>query len=281
MKLDPTSPDYVKVKRGQTGECNICLTNDDLKWDHVPPQGGVDVAPLDQYTILERLAGRSLKPNRALTQNGVKYRTLCERCNSRLLGGGYDKALNEFALTVGRFLNTTLHLPSQVSVATKPARLLRSLFGHLLAAKAELEHSKPDEAMRQYVLDPAARVPPDLNVFYFVYPYPDLVVVRDVVMPARRGRFDSMGIFSILKYFPIAYIVTNVKEYEGLQSLSFQGPQNLDQVVDIPISLESLRARDWPEVVDDGNFVAGGGSTGQSSVTAIPKGAKLRGPTKT
>ena len=238
--------------------------------------GRFAVAPLDQYTILERLAGRSLKPNRMLTQNGVKYRTLCERCNSYLLGGGYDRTLNEFTLTVGRFLNTTLPLPSQVAIATKPARLLRSLFGHLLAAKAELEHSKPDEAMRQYVLDRVARVPPALNVSYFVYPYPDFVIIRDVVMPARRGRFDSMGIFSILKYFPIAYIVTNVKEYEGLQSLSFHCPENLDQVVDIPISLESVQACDWPEVVDDGNFVAGGGSSGQSSVTAIPKGAKLR-----
>jgi hypothetical protein len=235
---------------------------------------------MDQYTILERLAGRSLNPNRALTQNGVKYRTLCERCNSRLLGGEYDRTLNEFALNVGRFLKTTLHLPPQVSVVTKPARLLRSLFGQLLAAKAQLEHSKPDEAMRQYVLDRGARLPSDLNVFYLVYPYPDVVIIRDVVMPAHRGRFDNMAIFSILKYFPVGYIVTNAQEYEGLQSLSFNCPQDLDQDVEIPIRLGSPQQRDWPEVVDDGNLMAGGGSSGQSSVTAIPKGAKLRGPTK-
>jgi len=280
MKPDPTSPDYVEVQRGRTGQCNICLTKDDLKWDHVPPRGGVDVSPMDQYTILERLAGRSLNPNRALTQNGVKYRTLCERCNSRLLGGEYDRTLNEFALNVGRFLKTTLHLPPQVSVVTKPARLLRSLFGQLLAAKAQLEHSKPDEAMRQYVLDRGARLPSDLNVFYLVYPYPDVVIIRDVVMPAHRGRFDNMAIFSILKYFPVGYIVTNAQEYEGLQSLSFNCPQDLDQDVEIPIRLGSPQQRDWPEVVDDGNLMAGGGSSGQSSVTAIPKGAKLRGPTK-
>lgn len=281
MKPDPTSPDYVKVKRSQTGACNICQTQADLKWDHVPPQGGINVAPLDQYTILERLAGRSLDPNRMLTQNGVKYRTLCQQCNSKLLGGGYDQTLNEFALTIGRLLKTKLHLPRHVSVVTKPARLLRSLFGHLLAAKAGLEHMKPDEAMRQYVLDPAARLPPDLNVFYFVYPYPDVVVIRDVVMLARRGRFDSKGMFSILKYFPIAYVVANLKQYEGLQSLSFHCPHDLDQEVDIQIPLRTPRPRDWPEVVDDGNLVIGGGSSGQSSVAAIPKGAKLRGPTKT
>jgi hypothetical protein len=115
-------------------------------------------------------------------------------------------------------------------------------------------------------------------VFYFVYPYPDVVVIRDVVMPSRRGRFNNMSMFSILKYFPIAYVVTNASEYEGLQSLSFHCPQDLDQDVSIPIALGKPRARDWPEVVDDGNLVAGGGSSGQNSVTAIPKGVRLRGP---
>lgn len=277
MKPDSTSPNYVKVKRGRIGECNICQAKAELKWDHVPPQGGINVVPMDQYTILERLAGRSPNPNRVLTQNGVKYRTLCYQCNSTLLGGGYDRTLNEFALTVGRFLKTELHLPPHISVVTKPARLLRSLFGHLLAAKAGLEHTKPDEMMRQYVQDPVARLPRDLNVFYFMYPYPDVVVIRDVVMPAHRGRFDSMGIFSILKYFPIAYVITNLSEYEGLQSLSFYCPDDLDQEVNIQVSLRNPRPSDWPEVVDDENFVAGGGSSGQSSVTAIPKGTKLQG----
>jgi hypothetical protein len=234
---------------------------------------------MNQYTILEKLAGRSHNPNHVLTQNGLKYRTICGRCNSCLLGGGYDRTLNEFALNVGRFLDTTLYLPPQVSVVTKPARLLRSLFGHLLAAKAQLEYTKPDTAMREFVLDPRAQLTPELNVFYFVYPYPDVVVVRDVLMPAHRGRFDSPAIFSILKYFPVGYIVTNAKEHEGLQSLSFRCPRDLDQAVEIPIRLGSPPQRDWPEVVDDGNFVAFGGSSGESSVTAIPKGARLRGPT--
>jgi len=91
MKTDPIAPDYVRVKREKKGVCNICLNPGDLKWDHVPPQGGVDVAPLDQYTIIERLAGCSNNPNRILSQNGVKYRTLCQNCNSNLLGGQATK----------------------------------------------------------------------------------------------------------------------------------------------------------------------------------------------
>jgi len=169
---------------------------------------------------LERLAGRSSNPNRVLTQNGVKYRTLCQTCNSNLLGGQYDRTLNEFALGVGRFLKTTLTLPATTTFATRPARLLRALFGHLLAAKAEVEHTKPDEAMRQFVLKPKAALPPELNVFYWIYPYPEVHVVRDVAMPSRYASIAKPGIFSILKYFPVAYLVTNLKEYQGLPSVT-------------------------------------------------------------
>ncbi len=74
MNMPKLATHYVKVKRGPTGTCNICQQPCQLTWDHVPPQGGVDVTPLDQYTILERLAGRENQPRHLKTQNGVKFR---------------------------------------------------------------------------------------------------------------------------------------------------------------------------------------------------------------
>jgi len=268
---------YVKVKREKTGICNICKQPCELTWDHVPPQGGIDVAPLDQYTILEQLTGREDRPKHLETQNGVKFRTVCTQCNRNLLGTEYDPTLNDFALGVGQFLKTTIKLPSSVGYATKPARLLRALFGHLLGAKSEVEDTKPDQAMREFVLDKTVPLPQDLNVFYWIYPYPHVVVIRDVLMPVTRGRFDRMGIFSILKYFPVAYLVTNLREYENLPSLSFYCPISLDTEVRIPIPMTPPRSAAWPEVVDNQNFIAGGGSSAHSSIFAIPKGTIIRG----
>ena len=276
--MDLLEPSYVRVKRGKTGVCNICQIPCDLHWDHVPPQGGVDVTPLEQYTILERLAGRSSNPNRILTQNGVKYRTLCKDCNSKLLGGQYDKTLNDFARAVGHFLETTRPLPQTVTFTTKPARLLRSLLGHLLAAKAEVEHTKPDEAMRRFVLNPRAALPLELNVFYWIYPYPEVHVLRDVVMPSRYASLATPGIFSMLKYFPVAYLVTNLKEYESLHSLSLHCPVDIDAEVRLPLPLTGLRPPDWPD--DGNNIVAGAGTAAHSSVSAFPKWTDIRGPTR-
>lgn len=278
MPSDLLDPSFVKVKRGKTGVCNICLTPCDLQWDHVPPQGGIDVVPLEQYTILERLAGRADKPNRLLTQNGVKFQTLCRNCNTNILGGQYDRTLNDFACVVGQFLKNEHPLPSTAIFTTKPARLLRSLFGHLLAAKAEVMHSKPDVAMRRFVLDPTAPLPQELNVFYWVYPHPQVHVARDIVMLSLYASLaGTPGIFSILKYFPVAYLVTNLTAYEGLPSLSGLFSPAIDAEVQITLPLTGLKPPDWPD--DGNNIVAGGGiSQAQSSVSAFPKGVNIRPP---
>jgi hypothetical protein len=146
-----------------------------------------------------------------------------------------------------------------------------------LAAKSEVEYTKPDVAMRQFVRNSSSALPVDLNVFYFIYPYPNVVVIRDVVMLAKRGRFDKVGMFSMLKYFPVAFVVANLNEYEGLPSLSAHCPLSLDAEVQLSLPLGIPRAHNWPEIVDDGNMLAGGGASGHSSISALPRGTNPRG----
>ena len=198
---------------------------------------------MKQYTALAQLAGRSAVPRFLYSQNGLKFRTLCKRCNTGLLGGNYDRTLNEFARSVGRILRSPVSLPSQFVVPTKPARLLRSLCGHLLAAKSEVEHTKLDEAMRIFVQDPSAKFPGELNVLYFVYPYTRVFIAHNIFMLSKRGQFDEIAQFSILKYFPIAYLVTSVEVYEGLQSFPCHRRFSLDDEVGMPICLPAAVER--------------------------------------
>jgi hypothetical protein len=195
----------------------------------------------------------------AISQNGVKYRTLCQTCNSRL-GSDYDPTLVEFATGIGVYLKTSIALPAIVHHKTKPNRLTRAILGHLLAAKAEPEQTTADVAMRQYVKDPTKTLPAEIRVLYWVYPHPNIIVIRDVVMPAQRGKFSNWGFFSVLKYFPFAYLVNNLSSYEGLSDLSlFTGP-DIDHEADIPIQLRGAKHPEWPEMVDRGNIIAGGQS---------------------
>jgi hypothetical protein len=259
-----------QAKRGKVGLCNICKKSASLSWDHFPPKGGIDLKPVEQVTILEHLVGNPEEQKARISQNGVKYRTLCKHCNERL-GHSYDPVLNNFALGVGRILKSIVEVPPIFHYKTQPAVLTRSILGHLLAAKGVIDNAAFDQKIRDFLFDDLARLPEEIKIFYWVYPYREIVVVRDVAMPAIRGNFSQFGLFSgILKYFPVAYLVCDLEKYEGLDELTIYRDLKLEETAEIKIRLTDTRHSAWPEMVEEGNFLLGGRNL-SSSVRARPR----------
>jgi hypothetical protein len=265
------NPSYINQgKRNKVGVCNICRQSASLSWDHVPPKGGIELKAVEQITILQSLTGNPGEQKSRISQNGVKYRTLCNHCNNRL-GANYDLVLNDFALGVGRILKSVVTVPPIIHYKTQPAKLMRSILGHLLAAKEVIDDVIVDRTIREFLSDDRNRLPEEIKIFYWIYPYSDIFVIRDVCMPAVRGEFSKVGFFSgILKYFPVAYLVCNLEQYEGLDELTTYRDLNLEETVAIPIRLTEIRHPVWPEMTDEGNIMAGGLNL-NSSVHARPK----------
>jgi hypothetical protein len=268
----PDSLQHSIVKREPHGNCNICGTPCKLTWDHLPPSGSTRIQPMEQQTVLQHVATGHGEHRYSISQNGVKFRTLCDVCNNDRLGAQCDPVLIDFTTRVTRNVTSGLTLPHIVHVSTNPSKLIRAIFGHLLAAKGRIENTVPDRQMKAYFLDPNSICPVGLNVFYWLHPYHNVVVIRDVVMPAVRRRFsDKPGMFSILKFFPVGYLVTDLAKYEGLTSLTHYATISNGSDLDLPLNLARVEHPRWPEIVDDGNFLAGGQSV-QSSILAKPKG---------
>jgi len=264
------SINYHQFKREKVAECNICKKSAPLSWDHVPPKGGIELKEVEQVSIFQRLVIEPGEIKPRISQNGVKYRTLCKKCNERL-GLSYDNVLNSFALGVGQVLKSKLELPDVIHYRTKPGILMRSILGHLLAAKSIIDKTVFDEKIRDFLLDKDTQLPEEIKIFYWIYPYRDIVVLRDIVMPATRGNFTRVGAFhGILKYFPIAYLVCNLEQYEGLEELTIYRHCKLNEIVEIPIRLTHVKHSLWPEMADEGNCIAFGLNI-NSSVHALPR----------
>ena len=260
---------YSKVKREKKAECNLCRTQAELTWDHVPPQGGIELSSVEMRTVLQTLSGDPEKDKFNLSQNGVKFRTLCKGCNE-WLGRKFDPTLNDFPRHLGELVRTPLHLPPTVDVETKPHRLIRGIVGHLVAAKAELDDVVFDRAVRDFIFDPSLPVPDDLHIFYWIYPYPTQVVLRDVAMPKKRGDFSEFQFCHVLKYFPIAFLVSDADAYEGLPELTRHRGAEPDDVVSLTIPLRDAPDHLWPEAPDKGNVLMGGQAM-ESSVFGSPR----------
>ena len=265
---------YAKFKREKSSICNLCREEKALSWDHVPPKGGIELGPVEMETVFEVLAGDREKPRLRESQNGVKYRTLCKECNE-YLGVEYDPVMNDFAISVGRYLNSGLALPETVNHPVKPQRLMKALLGHLVAAKVEIENTLFDRSARDYVLDPYSHLPGDIHVFYWVYPYSSSVTIRDFGMFTPRGTFDEPAIFQTLKYFPVAYLCCDKPEYAGLPALSWYRGTGLDDEIALPINLTRVEDPYWPETADDSDRnVFFGGQSASHAIHARPRSGR-------
>ncbi len=261
---------YEKKKRGKVGTCNLCLNNGPLSWDHVPPKGGIELTPVQMERIFDVFAINRDKKALKESQNGVKFRTICSTCNS-FLGTNYDPVLNKFAQDIGMFVNSVIGFPEYINIKTKPKLLIKAILAHLVASKKEVDGTVLDRQIRNIIFDIEAPIPDSINIFYWLYHYNTTVIMRDFSMPAKRGHFgNGSGIFNLIKYFPIGYLISDLTEYEGLDNLTKFKNFRSDSEIEIPVNLRRVEHPYWPELVDDGNFLLTSSAT-QSGISATPR----------
>jgi hypothetical protein len=254
--------------------CNICQKEKALSDDHVPPQGCPPAKSIVISKLLYEMTGnRAFRPR--ISQNGITYKTICSDCNNGL--GGYDRALSEFSQKIETFINSKLILPESFEVECYPNAIMRSVLGHLLAAKTETDEVVIDNLIRPCILDPSLPIHDDIHIFYWVYPYEKTIILRDFGMPAIRSNFQRGGFFNMIKFYPIAFLITHqLNSYEGLLSLHQFNKLTPSDKANIPINLRSIKSSTWPEeCLGTENFLFLGRAA-NDSVYAVPKAQKIK-----
>lgn len=258
----------LKIKREKEGKCNICLEHRKLTWDHVPPKSGIQLSGVQIENIFKILVGREV-PEKIISQNGVKYRTLCGACNSRL-GHDYDESLNELNSAVSAYLQSSLVLPPYTYIKVKPVRLIRSIMGHLMAAKLVIDETVFDKEVREFLMTDTEPLPSGIHIHYWIYPYDATIIMRDFAIPAKRGDYSSFLFGHIMKYFPLAFLVSDKPTYQNLPSLSDFRNYTMDEETEIRIALRRVEPYDWPEKIDADNIVFASAETARG-IRAKPR----------
>ena len=182
------------------------------------------------------------------SQNGMKYKTICRSCNS-LLGREYDPTVISFSSAVGRYINAAVVLPPALYFPVKVQRLMKGILGHLLAAQVDCPSSTLNPSIRNYVLDPLKPLPDSINLFFWLHRSRGSVAILDMLKYSLRHH--SLHRLHVLKFFPIGFLATASRMYDGLPSLSRYRTAGSDEVVDVPVPLKALRPTDWPEAPSD------------------------------
>ncbi len=182
------------------------------------------------------------------SQNGMKYRTVCRSCNAHL-GQQYDPTVAAFARDVAGYVTASILLPRSIEVPVQVQRLMKGVLGHLLAAEVDYRSSFFHPWAKDYVLDPAAPLPAQVNIFFWLHQGPGSVAVTDLVKFSLRDH--SAHHLHLLKFRPLGFLVTASRMYGGLPSLSRHRAARSDDVVGVRVPLRARRPEDWPEAPSD------------------------------
>lgn len=257
------------TKGPKVGHCNICGTHGPLTEDHIPPKGASRLSQVAMMNIVDLLSVQ--RPNRStrFSQDGVKYRTLCAKCNNERLGLGYDPTLIALTKDVRAYLESTLHLPAEMQFQTKPNRLVRSVVGHLLAhGVGEHRNGTMMERLTDYFLDESILFPEELKLYYWVYPFNDQVIIKGAGVSLHY--WNSFAVFMLLKFFPMSFLIVLDEPVEWrlpLRRLDLMLTKHIDEESTISVLFTDLPPQRWPEAPGrKGMVLYGEGATG-----AIPR----------
>jgi len=269
----------LETRGPKSGICNICGSAGPLTEDHTPPKGYAPAVPVQFSHIAERLSSER-RPKFQKAPDGVKYRSLCARCNNELLGAGYDPALIDMASQVTGLLTSSLLLPRAMIVRIKPQRVARAVLGHI-AAQGVLRYDKGPSTipLRDYILDPSLPMLDDIRLCYWVYPHRARVLVRDAVIMRLLNGSEPSAIW-MMKCFPLAFAVLWNRDFQfdaPCQPRNFDahvGAQ-IDDVADLLVDLSNVPPEYWPEAPTDSTILGYGQEALMATVSPL-RGKLLR-----
>jgi hypothetical protein len=210
--------------RGQTGNpgpgfCAICSDFGKLTKDHAPPKGCVSIANSTLHRLTMETSDLMLSRQGLHLQGGLRFQTICTKCNSHRLGAMFDPELKVF--TDGMRVEL-IHasqqpvLPQYIQTSANLSLVARAVIGHILAAhavsdtKIKLRNLGVSESLRKYFLDPLAPFPTDWRLFCWAYFSKRRVILRntgwmDTSLP-NPGENAFTG--HLLKFSPVAFWLT-------------------------------------------------------------------------
>ena len=217
------------------------------------------------------------------SNNGLKWKTLCRQCNGDIVGC-WDPALGEFTKRAEVLLSRSVMLPKCVALKIRGGAVLRSILGHVVAAKTQGDAVPMDAKIRDYLLG-RTTLHPAVQVFCWLYPFPPIIVARDFSWVEVVGEGGgSPGLATVVKFFPLAILVLDANEKGTLETKymtpihPFASMGDVDEA-EIEMWRDPIFHPGWPERAM-GNHVVIGGRSYRDSVTTVAEGGAFVTPGK-
>ena len=201
-----------------------------------------------------------------ISQNGTKYRSICDNCNNNLLGAKYDHSLEALVRFINGLITSKIIVPSKfVMVKININKLARSIVGHILSSRNKYEEKiTTDIELRKYFLDQSSLPPSRWKLLLRVYPYKRIVIARDLVVMNVLETEDELpsGLIDILSFYPIGFVLCSKGSNCGHIDIFSKCTTNIDDEIELFIDLSTYKHQNsevarhylWPVNISDDKY---------------------------
>lgn len=147
-----------------------------------------------------------------------------------------------------------IYLYYKLPIKTQPTKVLKAVLGHLIATMNYTSYNNLTceilQDIRDYVLSNRVDVPQGLHVFYWLFPYPDIILVKPIV---NFLNFMERQTCSIFKFYPLAFCVVygDVEHSYWEDLVSYAQDIAPEQYCDVNIDMtRKALPYDFPEYYD-------------------------------
>lgn len=238
------------------GYCLICGEFGKLSIDHVPPQGSVTITKVEQRHISEMSGTKAKSIKGVRSPNGSKFKTICHKCNSEVLGANDDevsKVCKSLTKKINAYYSDINNPFNLISVDINPLKYARAMIGHILSATSVVEcKTAPVETayfapLKEFILGNDKALDETHDIYYWFYPHNRHLSAKYVYF---YNQGHSTGL-SLLSFFPVAFLVT--PKGQGIypthaHKLTFQ-----DDKMYLSLSSHNMEYADFPFGVLKGN----------------------------
>lgn len=217
------------MKRRKGGYCRICGEWRRLTNDHVPPYGCYNSGKIETFSFLYNAPKEKYK-------DGITFESLCENCNSKLLGSKYDPQLVLLVKEVRKFL---FHYHygkiafGPISVKGNIEKISKSLVGHIIASskgKTEGNESYEDtthiKKLISYFKNNDDSFRNEYGIYYWIHIYRSIDIIPNLVY-ASLNTPGRPVVGSVIKFFPLGIWIVDKKAMANQFSLNL--PNLFDQ----------------------------------------------------
>jgi len=182
--------------------CNICCNyfKDGLSEDHVPPKCMGNVGLFHYVNLFNYMMLKEIKYH-GISRNGIKYQTVCQKCNNEKLKI-FDDAINAL---FSNFIETNISNKISIRLRVKPNKIIRGIMGHFLSAKTSHTRTVTEDLFAEAVNQPERPINKDFGFYVAPYLQDQVRVIRDLLING------GSTVINAIKINPLAFIVTYPK----------------------------------------------------------------------